>query len=89
MNSLCFCDVAIERRILEIDGNQKSSRRGFFLFENYERMADFRRNCKGSVMVRISDHPDSYATPAGIAMGVAKFNAIMYTEPRPGSVSPA
>ncbi|RMR96679.1 hypothetical protein ALP74_200528 [Pseudomonas coronafaciens pv. garcae] len=29
-----------------------------FLFENYERMADFMRRCKGKVMVSINDHPD-------------------------------
>ena len=28
-----------------------------FPFENYERMADFMRRCKGKVMVRINDHP--------------------------------
>jgi DNA adenine methylase len=29
-----------------------------FPFENYERMADFMRRCKGTVMVSINDHPD-------------------------------
>ncbi|EGH15701.1 prophage PSPPH02, putative adenine modification methytransferase [Pseudomonas savastanoi pv. glycinea str. race 4] len=29
-----------------------------FPFENYERMADFMRRCKGKVMVSINDHPD-------------------------------
>lgn len=29
-----------------------------FLFEEYERMADFMRRCKGKVMVSINDHPD-------------------------------
>jgi len=29
-----------------------------FPFENYERMADFMRRCKGRVMVSINDHPD-------------------------------
>lgn len=29
-----------------------------FGFENYERMADFMRRCKGKVMVSINDHPD-------------------------------
>lgn len=29
-----------------------------FPFENYERMADFIRRCKGKVMVSINDHPD-------------------------------
>ena len=29
-----------------------------FPFENYERMADFMRSCKGRVMVSINDHPD-------------------------------
>ncbi|MCF5672925.1 DNA adenine methylase, partial [Pseudomonas syringae] len=29
-----------------------------FAFENYERMADFMRRCKGKVMVSINDHPD-------------------------------
>ncbi|MCF5803493.1 DNA adenine methylase [Pseudomonas tremae] len=29
-----------------------------FSFENYERMADFMRRCKGKVMVSINDHPD-------------------------------
>ena len=29
-----------------------------FSFENYERMADFMRRCKGRVMVSINDHPD-------------------------------
>ena len=27
-------------------------------FENYERMADFMRRCKGKVIVSINDHPD-------------------------------
>ncbi|HEJ2103307.1 DNA adenine methylase, partial [Pseudomonas aeruginosa] len=27
-------------------------------FEEYERMADFMRRCKGKVMVSINDHPD-------------------------------
>ncbi|MNF88216.1 hypothetical protein D3C85_974890 [compost metagenome] len=30
-----------------------------FPFENYERMADFMRRCKGKVMVSINDHPDT------------------------------
>ena len=29
-----------------------------FPFENYERMTDFMRRCKGKVMVSINDHPD-------------------------------
>lgn len=29
-----------------------------FPYENYERMADFMRRCKGKVMVSINDHPD-------------------------------
>lgn len=29
-----------------------------FPFENYERMVDFMRRCKGKVMVSINDHPD-------------------------------
>ncbi|MDF9773555.1 site-specific DNA-adenine methylase [Pseudomonas baetica] len=29
-----------------------------FPFENYERMADFMRRCKGRVMVSINEHPD-------------------------------
>ncbi|PKH24545.1 adenine modification methytransferase [Pseudomonas fluorescens] len=29
-----------------------------YRFENYERMADFMRRCKGKVMVSINDHPD-------------------------------
>ena len=29
-----------------------------FPFENYERIADFMRRCKGKVMVSINDHPD-------------------------------
>ena len=29
-----------------------------FPFDNYERMADFMRRCKGKVMVSINDHPD-------------------------------
>lgn len=29
-----------------------------FFFENYERMADFMRRCKGKAMVGINDHPD-------------------------------
>ena len=29
-----------------------------FSFDNYERMADFMRRCKGKVMVSINDHPD-------------------------------
>ncbi|KPZ14405.1 DNA adenine methylase, partial [Pseudomonas amygdali pv. ulmi] len=29
-----------------------------FPFENYERMAEFMRGCKGKVMVSINDHPD-------------------------------
>ena len=29
-----------------------------FPFENYERMADFMRRCKGKVMISINDHPD-------------------------------
>ena len=29
-----------------------------FPFEEYERMADFMRSCKGKVMVSINDHPD-------------------------------
>ncbi len=29
-----------------------------FGFENYERMAEFMRRCKGKVMVSINDHPD-------------------------------
>lgn len=29
-----------------------------FPFENYERMAEFMRRCKGKVMVSINDHPD-------------------------------
>jgi DNA adenine methylase len=29
-----------------------------FSFENYERMAEFMRRCKGKVMVSINDHPD-------------------------------
>lgn len=29
-----------------------------FPFENYERMAEFMRRCKGRVMVSINDHPD-------------------------------
>lgn len=29
-----------------------------FAFENYERMAEFMRQCKGRVMVSINDHPD-------------------------------
>lgn len=29
-----------------------------FPFENYERMADFMRRCKGKVMVSVNDHPD-------------------------------
>lgn len=29
-----------------------------FPFENYERMADFMRRCKGRVMVSINDHPE-------------------------------
>lgn len=29
-----------------------------FPFEEYERMADFMRRCKGRVMVSINDHPD-------------------------------
>lgn len=29
-----------------------------FPFENYERVADFMRRCKGKVMVSINDHPD-------------------------------
>jgi len=29
-----------------------------FSFENYERIADFMRRCKGKVMVSINDHPD-------------------------------
>ncbi len=29
-----------------------------FPFENYQRMADFMRRCKGKVMVSINDHPD-------------------------------
>jgi DNA adenine methylase len=29
-----------------------------FPFENYERMADFMRRCKGKVMVSINDHPE-------------------------------
>ena len=29
-----------------------------FAFENYERMADFMRRCKGKGMVSINDHPD-------------------------------
>jgi DNA adenine methylase len=30
----------------------------YFPFENYERMVDFMRSCKGKVMVSINDHPD-------------------------------
>jgi DNA adenine methylase len=33
-----------------------------FAFENYERMADFMRSCKGKVMVSINDHPDIRTT---------------------------
>ncbi|MNP77865.1 hypothetical protein D3C76_1753780 [compost metagenome] len=29
-----------------------------FPFDNYERMADFMRRCKGKVMISINDHPD-------------------------------
>ena len=29
-----------------------------FPFENYERMAEFMRRCKGKVMVSINDHAD-------------------------------
>jgi len=29
-----------------------------FPFEEYERMANFMRRCKGRVMVSINDHPD-------------------------------
>jgi hypothetical protein len=29
-----------------------------FPFENYERMADFMRRCKGKMMVSINDHSD-------------------------------
>ncbi|MNJ46412.1 hypothetical protein D3C77_415400 [compost metagenome] len=29
-----------------------------FPFEQYERMAEFMRRCKGKVMVSINDHPD-------------------------------
>jgi DNA adenine methylase len=29
-----------------------------FPFENYERMANFMRRCKGKLMVSINDHPD-------------------------------
>jgi DNA adenine methylase len=29
-----------------------------FPFENYERLADFMRRCKGKVMVSINDHPE-------------------------------
>ncbi len=31
---------------------------GDFPFENYERMAEFMRRCKGKVMVSINDHLD-------------------------------
>ena len=36
-----------------------------FPFENYERMADFMRRCKGKVMVSINDHPDIRRVFAG------------------------
>ncbi|MNP02767.1 hypothetical protein D3C76_946280 [compost metagenome] len=36
-----------------------------FPFEQYERMADFMRRCKGRVMVSINDHPDIRQTFAG------------------------
>lgn len=29
-----------------------------FAFENYERMAEFMRRCKGKVMVSVNNHPD-------------------------------
>ncbi len=36
-----------------------------FPFENYQRMADFMRRCKGKVMVSINDHPDIREAFAG------------------------
>jgi len=36
-----------------------------FPFEEYERMADFMRQCKGRVMVSINDHPDIRRTFEG------------------------
>ena len=32
-----------------------------FFLENYERMADFIRSCKGKVIVSLNDHPDILA----------------------------
>lgn len=39
-----------------------------FPFENYQRMADFMRRCKGKVMVSINDHPDIREAFAGFQM---------------------
>lgn len=39
-----------------------------FPFEEYQRMADFMRRCKGKVMVSINDHPDIRAVFAGFHM---------------------
>lgn len=36
-----------------------------FPFDQYERMAEFMRNCKGKVMVSINDHPDIREAFAG------------------------
>jgi DNA adenine methylase len=36
-----------------------------FPFENYQRMAEFMRRCKGKVMVSINDHPDIREAFAG------------------------
>jgi DNA adenine methylase len=38
----------------------------YFPFEQYERMADFMRRCKGRVMVSINDHPDIRQAFAGL-----------------------
>ncbi|MNE97994.1 hypothetical protein D3C80_1964370 [compost metagenome] len=40
-----------------------------FPFENYGRMADFMRRCKGRVMVSINDHPDIRRVFEGVHLG--------------------
>lgn len=55
-----------------------------FPFENYERMADFMRRCKGKVMVSINDHPDIRYTTTNQRQGKAEVSGelvIMNWEP--------
>lgn len=39
-----------------------------FPFENYERMAEFMRRCKGKVMVSINDHADIRRVFEGVSL---------------------